>query len=157
MWLMNRMKKFKEFCSKKDAQNTKKSTKFAIQAFRAFVDLQTAEESVKNLDKRLARFFANFFFIFFMNILVFRYNISFIDPERGEFGEIFPEVMIFPEGFSPREISSMNDNYYMLSLHNRPLNQYAYNAILSVNLVLSKYYVTFYLRIYSQYSFLIKC
>ena len=37
-----------------------------------------------------------------MNILVFRYNISFIDPERGVFGEIFPEVMIFPEGFSPR-------------------------------------------------------
>ena len=26
----------------------------------------------------------------------FRYNISFIDPERGVFDEIFPEVMIFP-------------------------------------------------------------
>ena len=26
--------------------------------------------------------------------------LSFIDPERGGFGEIFPEVMIFPEGFS---------------------------------------------------------
>ena len=48
MWLMNRMKKFK----------------VAIQAFRAFGDLQTAEESVKNLDKRLARFFANFFLYF---------------------------------------------------------------------------------------------
>ena len=79
----------------KDAQNTKKPTKFAIQAFRAFEDLQTAEESVKNLDKRLARFFANyFFFIFFMHILVFRYNISFIDHPLGEFGEIFPSVMI---------------------------------------------------------------
>ena len=65
MWLINRMKKFKEFCSKKEAQNTKKSTKFAIQAFRAFGDLQTAEESVKNLDKRLARFFANYFFLHF--------------------------------------------------------------------------------------------
>ena len=95
MWLMNRMKKFKGFCSKKDAQNTKKLTKFAIQAFRAFGDLQTAGESVKNLDKRLARFFANYFFIFFMNILVFRYDISFIDPPLGEFGEIFPSV-IFP-------------------------------------------------------------
>ena len=31
-----------------------------------------------------------------MNILVFRYNISFIDPPLGVFGEIFPEVMIFP-------------------------------------------------------------
>ena len=48
-----------------DAQNTKKSTKFAFQAFRAFGDLQTAEESVKNLDKRLARFFANYFFYIF--------------------------------------------------------------------------------------------
>ena len=62
MWLMNRIKKFKEFCSKKDAQKTKKSTKFAIQAFR---DLQTAEESVKNLDKRLPRFFGNYFFFIF--------------------------------------------------------------------------------------------
>ena len=43
----------------KDAQNTKKSTKFAIQALRTVGDLQTAEESVENLDKRLARFFAN--------------------------------------------------------------------------------------------------
>ena len=49
---------------KKDAQNTKNSTKFAIQAFRAFGDLQTFEESVENLDKRLARFFANYFSIF---------------------------------------------------------------------------------------------
>ena len=54
----------------KDVQSTKKSIKFAIQAFRAFGDLQTAEESVENLDKRLARFFI----IFCMNILVFRYN-----------------------------------------------------------------------------------
>ena len=46
----------------KDAQNTKKSTKYAIQAFRAFGDLQTAEKSVENLDKRLARFSANYFF-----------------------------------------------------------------------------------------------
>ena len=28
----------------------------------AFQDLQTAEESVKNLDKRLARFFGNYFY-----------------------------------------------------------------------------------------------
>ena len=73
----------------KDAQNTKKSTKFATQAFRAFGDLQTAAESVENLDKRLARFFANYFFIFCMSILVFRYNISFIDPPLGGFGKYF--------------------------------------------------------------------
>ena len=24
--------------------------------------------------------------------------LSFIDPERGRFGELYPEVMIFPEG-----------------------------------------------------------
>ena len=35
--------------------------------------------------------------------------LSFIDPERGGFGEIFPEVMIFPEGFTPREISSLKE------------------------------------------------
>ena len=43
----------------KDAQNIKESTKFAIQAFRALGDLQTAEEGGENLDKRLARFFVN--------------------------------------------------------------------------------------------------
>ena len=35
------------------------------------------------------------------------YNVeylSLIDPERGGFGEVFPEVRIFPEGFSSREI-----------------------------------------------------
>ena len=35
--------------------------------------------------------------------------LSFIDPERGGFGEILPVVMIFPEGFSPREISSLKE------------------------------------------------
>ena len=34
--------------------------------------------------------------------------LSFIDPPLGGFGEIFPEVMIFPEGFSPREKPSGN-------------------------------------------------
>ena len=38
------------------------------------------------------------FFIFCTKILVFRYNISFIDPPLGGFGEIFPSVMIFPSG-----------------------------------------------------------
>ncbi len=33
--------------------------------------------------------------------------LSFIDPERGVFGEIFPEVMIF----SPREISSLKERF----------------------------------------------
>ena len=104
----------------KDAQNTEKSTKFAIQAFRAFGDLQTAEEGVENLDKRLARCFADYFFIFCMNILVFRYNISFIDPPLGGFGEIFPSVMIFPSGSiitsgnispNPPRSGSINDKY----------------------------------------------
>ena len=31
----------------------------------------------------------------------FRYNISFIDPPLGGFGEILPSVMIFPSGQSP--------------------------------------------------------
>ena len=70
MWLMNRMKKLKEFCGKKDAQNRRKSTKFAIQVLRASGDLQTAEESMENLDKSLARFFI----ILCMNILVFRFR-----------------------------------------------------------------------------------
>ncbi len=35
--------------------------------------------------------------------------LTIIDPERGVFGEIFPSVMIFPEGFSPREISSLKE------------------------------------------------
>ena len=82
----------------KDAQNTKKSKKFAIQVFRAIRDLQTAEKGVENLNKNLARFFANYFSIFCVNILVFRYNISLIDPPLGRFGEIFPSVMIFPSG-----------------------------------------------------------
>ncbi len=42
----------------------------------------------------------------------FRYNISFIDPSLGVFGEIFLSVMIFPEGFSPSE-GSINDNNYI--------------------------------------------
>ena len=39
--------------------------------------------------------FLPFFFIFCMKILVFRYNISFIDPPLEEFGEIFSSVIIF--------------------------------------------------------------
>ncbi len=35
--------------------------------------------------------------------------LSFIDPSLGVFGEIFPEVNIFPEGFSPKEISSLKE------------------------------------------------
>ena len=35
--------------------------------------------------------------------------LSFVYPERGGFGEMFPEVMIFSEGFSPREISSLKE------------------------------------------------
>ena len=81
MWLIDRIKKFKEF-RRKRTPRAKRSQKFAIKVFRAFGDSQTTKESVENLDKRLARFFANYFFIFSMNILVFRYNISFIDPRK---------------------------------------------------------------------------
>jgi hypothetical protein len=35
--------------------------------------------------------------------------LSFIDPERGGFGVIFPEVMIFSEGLCPEEISSLRE------------------------------------------------
>ena len=38
--------------------------------------------------------------------------LSFIYLERGGFSEIFPEVMIFPEGFSPREISSLKKIFH---------------------------------------------
>ena len=38
--------------------------------------------------------------------------LSFIYPERGGFSEIFPEVMIFPEGFSPRKISSLKEIFH---------------------------------------------
>ena len=36
-------------------------------------------------------------------VILCRYNrgITFIDPERGGFGGILPEVMIFPEGLCP--------------------------------------------------------
>jgi hypothetical protein len=40
--------------------------------------------------------------------------LSFIDPEQGVFGEIFLEVMIFPEGFSPREISSLKEIFHRI-------------------------------------------
>ena len=50
------MKKFKEFWMKKAPKIKKKSTKFASQAFRAFVEFEIAEESVENLDTSLARF-----------------------------------------------------------------------------------------------------
>ena len=39
-------------------------------------------------------------------------QLSFIYPERGGFSEIFPEVMIFPEGFSPRVISSLKEIFH---------------------------------------------
>ena len=38
--------------------------------------------------------------------------LSFIYPERGGFSEIFPEVMIFLEGFSPKEISSLKEIFH---------------------------------------------
>ena len=34
-------------------------------------------------------------------------ELSFIDPERGGYGGILPEVVIFAEGDSPREISPL--------------------------------------------------
>ena len=58
--------------------------------------------------------------MFRINILFFRFNISFIDPPLDGFGEIFPSVIIFPsEGFiSSANISpnlprpgSINDKY----------------------------------------------
>jgi hypothetical protein len=36
--------------------------------------------------------------------------LSFIDPERGGFGEILPEVMIFSEGLCPEENIITEDN-----------------------------------------------
>ena len=69
----------------KDAQNTK-STKFAIQAFG---DLQTAEESVENLDKRL-----QIFFMFSMNIF---FGIIYQSPrEISSLKEIFRRIPLAP-------------------------------------------------------------
>ena len=48
-------------------------------------------------------------------IMVSMRFLSFIYPERGGFGEIFPEVMIFCEGFSPREISSLKEIFRRIS------------------------------------------
>jgi hypothetical protein len=67
------------------------------------------------------------FLILNLEAFNFRYNISFIDPPLGGFGEILPSVMIFPSGQSPSgniitscNISpnpprsrSINDNYPM--------------------------------------------
>ena len=62
-----------------------------------------------------------------MNILVFRYNISFIDLPLGEFGEIFPSVMIFLQeifitsgNISPNSPRSgfINDNKYRFQFGN---------------------------------------
>jgi hypothetical protein len=36
-------------------------------------------------------------------LLICSEYLSFIDPERGGFGVIFPEVMIFSEGVCPEE------------------------------------------------------
>jgi hypothetical protein len=35
--------------------------------------------------------------------IIYSLYLSFIDPERGGFGVIFPEVMIFSEGLCPEE------------------------------------------------------
>ena len=57
----DRMKKLKTFCRKRTPRTKEVNRKFAIQAFG---DLQTAEESVENLDKILVRFFGNYFLYF---------------------------------------------------------------------------------------------
>ena len=58
--------------------------------------------------------------MFCINILFFRFNISFIDPPLDGFDEIFPSVIIFPSGniISSANISpnlprsgSINDKY----------------------------------------------
>jgi hypothetical protein len=36
-------------------------------------------------------------------LISFKQYLSFINPERGGFGVIFPEVMIFSDGFCPEE------------------------------------------------------
>ena len=41
------------------------------------------------------------FLILNLEAFNFRYNISFVDPPLGEFGEILPSVLIFPSGQSP--------------------------------------------------------
>ena len=42
--------------------------------------------------------------------------ISFIDPPLGGFGEIFLEVMIFPSGYRPLEISSLQEIFRRIPL-----------------------------------------
>ena len=43
--------------------------------------------------------------------------LSFIDPERGGFGVIFPEVMIFSEGLFPEENIITEGNIGALCFH----------------------------------------
>ena len=46
----------------------------------------------------------------------FWYNISFIDPPLGGFGEIFPSVMIFPLGLKPSQVSSLQEIFRRITL-----------------------------------------
>ena len=85
-------------------KNTIRATKNALKTFLEAVGDVEGLTDKEMLDKRLAKFCR------------FRYYISFIDPQLVRFGEIFPSVMIFPEGFSPREISSLQEIFRRIPL-----------------------------------------
>ncbi len=79
------MKKLKEFWTKKTPEKI---------VYRIVYRNVIKYHELKRLIKYVHVYVLNFAFC----ILVFRYNISFIDPPLGVFGEIFPSVMIFPSG-----------------------------------------------------------
>ena len=93
------------------AKNTIRATKNALKTFSEAVGGVEGLTDKEMLDK----YWRNFVVLFFL-WLIFRYDISFIDPQLVRFGEIFPEVMIFPEGFSLREISSLKEIFRRIPL-----------------------------------------
>ena len=98
----------------------------------------------------------------------FRYNISFIDPPLGGFGEILPSVMIFPSGQSPSgniitscNISpnpprsrSINDKYYIILYYIILYYIILYYIILYYIILyyIILYYIILYYIIFNNYS-----
>ena len=72
IWLMNRMKKFKEFCRKRMLGTQRSQQNFL---FKPSEICKQPKKAWKILKKHWQGFFANYFVMFCMNIF-FRYNIS---------------------------------------------------------------------------------
>ena len=87
-----------------------------IMIMKILKDLPSIKQATLKRYEKLMKYFNLLCYLATVStIMDFRSFLSFIDPERGGFGEIFPEVMIFPEGFSPREISSLKEIFRRIS------------------------------------------